>query len=172
MNEAKIKEASWQIRRVNKWSGKAKWHTIATGLTEYLAKTWTNDSNRESRVWKYEAKPLSGEQEDAPNAGDIAGSISANGSASMFDTLEPSEIHTLYIVLDVFKSLAKLRRTIGHTVIGQHPDEINPRAETWMKERQNWEAEVDSLRKRVSDLEARLNADIRRSDGNAVPSAK
>ena len=81
----------------------------------------------------------------------------AHGSASMFDTLEPSEIHTLYVMLDVFKTLAKLRKQIGHTVIGQHPDEINPRAETWMMERQNWETEVEMLRKRVSALESRLN---------------
>ncbi len=79
------------------------------------------------------------------------------GSASMFDSLEPSEIHALYIVMDAFKALAKCRRTIGNTEVGQHPDEINPRAETWMKERLNWETEVEMLRKRVSELEARPN---------------
>jgi hypothetical protein len=49
-------ESLWRIRRLHRGSGKARWHTIATGLTEYLAKTWVNDSNAGTRNWRYIAE--------------------------------------------------------------------------------------------------------------------
>ena len=48
--------AVWRIRRLHKGSGKARWHTIATGLSEYLAKTWCRDSNAGSRNWHYKTE--------------------------------------------------------------------------------------------------------------------
>lgn len=48
--------ATWRIRRLHRGSGKARWRTITTGLSEYLAKTWARDSNAGSRNWKYVAE--------------------------------------------------------------------------------------------------------------------
>jgi len=39
---------------------------------------------------------------------------------------------------------------IGNLKDGDHPDEIYPRAETWLKERDNWASEVNQLRKQVT----------------------
>lgn len=35
---------------------------------------------------------------------------------------------------------------VGVLLEGEHPDEINPRANTWLEERRNWQAEVERLR--------------------------
>lgn len=43
------------------------------------------------------------------------------------------------------------KNKVGVLAEGVHPDEINPRAETWLKERGNWEAEVNQLRKYISE---------------------
>ena len=49
-----------------------------------------------------------------------------------------------------------------------HPDEALPRAETWLKERANWEDEVRRQRDCIRDLEARLAA---AHDGTALGDA-
>ena len=40
---------------------------------------------------------------------------------------------------------------IGMLKEGEHPDEINPRAETWLDERRNWHSEVESLRNKINE---------------------
>ena len=47
------------------------------------------------------------------------------------------------LLLDECKNL---RAEIGELSCGQPPEELNPRAITWMQERSNWEEEVAALR--------------------------
>jgi hypothetical protein len=51
--------------------------------------------------------------------------------------------------MEVLHFLQFYSRIIGHTEEGQHPDEALPRAENFLKERANWEAEVQRLREHI-----------------------
>ena len=52
----------------------------------------------------------------------------------------------------------ELEEKIGTLKPGQHPDEINPRGETWLQERENWEAEVAQLRTALASSRALVAA--------------
>lgn len=44
------------------------------------------------------------------------------------------------------------RQKIGELLPGEHPDEIYPRAESWLAERRNWIKEVDIMKKEIQRL--------------------
>jgi hypothetical protein len=52
--------------------------------------------------------------------------------------------------------IEKLQATIGTPPEGSHPDEANPRAETWHGERQNWAAEVKRLQDHIAGLDKKI----------------
>jgi hypothetical protein len=67
-------------------------------------------------------------------------------------------------VLESYKQMAKdyarleeLEKQVGQIEEGQHPDEIKPRAETWLQERANWQSEVDTLRAKIAEQELIIN---------------
>jgi hypothetical protein len=63
------------------------------------------------------------------------------------------------------KEHERLRSIIGMTIPGQHPDEINPRASTFMDERRNFERELECnrayarfLRMTIDEMVVRLKS--------------
>jgi hypothetical protein len=54
----------------------------------------------------------------------------------------------------LLSEIDRLRATIGTLPPGAHPDEINPRDSTWLKERANWEREVAAMREHLATLRA------------------
>ena len=44
------------------------------------------------------------------------------------------------------------KEKVGALEEGQHPDEIHPHAETWLRERHNWQAETEALRQEIERL--------------------
>ncbi len=58
------------------------------------------------------------------------------------------------VVGAVHRECLQLRELIGEIPEGAHPDEIKPRAASFMAERANWETEVAALRTSESDLRA------------------
>lgn len=58
---------------------------------------------------------------------------------------------------------------IGYPPEGSHPDEWMPRAETWHRERQNWQAEVERLRQEIARPDAGSVLYIRCLDHRNVP---
>lgn len=61
---------------------------------------------------------------------------------------------------DLMEQLRNLNDQIGYLPEGTHPDERNPRGQTWLQERANWTAEVEQLRRHSAELE-RQNAALR-----------
>jgi hypothetical protein len=57
----------------------------------------------------------------------------------------------------------RLSDIIGDLEDGDHPDEIYPRAETWIKERKNWIVEVERLKEIVSGIPSEFQKYILRS---------
>lgn len=52
-----------------------------------------------------------------------------------------------------YARMDELEKQIGELPDGAHPDERKPRAETWLKERENWQSEVNNLRDKVREQE-------------------
>lgn len=52
----------------------------------------------------------------------------------------------------------RLMEEIGEPPVGSHPDESKPRAQSWHKERQNWQAEVVELRDQRLLVQELVNA--------------
>lgn len=52
-----------------------------------------------------------------------------------------------------YNRLEELEKQIGEVPEGSHPDERKPRAETWLKERTNWQCEVEALREKIKEQE-------------------
>lgn len=58
----------------------------------------------------------------------------------------------------------RLKDQIGYIEAGEHPDEQNPRAQTWLQERKNWAAEVTRLHaevERLKELNANQHFDLK-----------
>lgn len=53
---------------------------------------------------------------------------------------------------------------VGKLKDGQHPDEIKPRAETWLKERENWETEIAALRANIEEKELIIDGIVEGSE--------
>jgi hypothetical protein len=65
--------------------------------------------------------------------------------------LELSQIATATTARELLlkEQIRTLEDQIGYLPDGVHPDERKPRAETWLRERENWQAEVEALRKEL-----------------------
>jgi len=48
----------------------------------------------------------------------------------------------------------RLKDQIGYIEASEHPDEQNPRAQTWLQERKNWIAEVERLRETLRTIKS------------------
>jgi hypothetical protein len=55
--------------------------------------------------------------------------------------------------MEVLNFLQFYTRIIGQVEEGQHPDESLPRAESFLKERANWQSEVEALREKIKEQE-------------------
>ena len=49
--------------------------------------------------------------------------------------------------------LNRLTAEVGELLPGEHPDDLKPRAGTWLEERRNWIAEIEQARKYIAEIE-------------------
>lgn len=55
-------------------------------------------------------------------------------------------------IISMYRQERSETKCIGELIESEHPDEIHPRAETWLQERRNWMGEVEILKKHIEEI--------------------
>jgi len=75
--------------------------------------------------------------------------------------LDADEKTIIFFEEQLFAKMNEIRKqTVGALLEGEHPDEIYPRAASWLAERRNWAAQVKMLEQQIEGYKSNNHLDI------------